>query len=133
MQPNNVMEDPRRLATEYVVEATSTEAHALWREHSREAQKNDWGSPQTQRVAWKQDPDGWMHQVGELAGFPVNIEVHWARIGGALIMFWSSCSRVVDWEMCEAWLRQNVPAYAERQTNATNFGHVLGWLAHRQG
>lgn len=121
-------EDPRLAATAYVVNATSDEQHSLWREWSKNAAASGWGSARNERVDWQQNPHGWLTRVGELAGFPVNIEVRWATIGGVLVLFWDGISRVVDYEMCEEWLGTNVPAFATRHANATNFHHVLQYV-----
>lgn len=122
------LEDPRIRETLYVVEATSQERHALWLEWSAEALTHGWGTPSNQRVPWNQEAFGCMVGAGTLAGFPVNMDFTWARINGVLVLFWYGCSRVVDSEMCEAWLRKHVPAFATARTNATNFAHCLAFI-----
>lgn len=62
--------------------------------------------------------------VGQIDGFPVNITARWIVINGKLIMFWNPCSRVVDYEMIDSWIktyfRQGSGEY--RITDAMNFG-----------
>lgn len=128
---NGIMTDPRRLVTAYVVEATSEERTMLWCEWSSEAAGHRYGSPDNERFPWEQVRDGWSHEVGQLAGFPVNIIVNFAVIYGELVMFYYASSRVVDHEMVEEWLRANVPAYRENHTNATNFGHCMGSMRRK--
>jgi uncharacterized protein YbdZ (MbtH family) len=125
MRPNNALEDPRLAASAYVVNATSDEQHSLWREWSKDAIASGWGSARNERVDWEQDSSGWMRVVGELAGFPINIDLSWAIVDGVLVLFWDGISRVVDYQMCEDWLKEHVPAFAQRHTNATNFHHMF--------
>jgi hypothetical protein len=128
MGAQNAMQDPRTAAAVYVVEATNDERRAMWREWSAEALAGGWGTPTNARVTWVQGRGGWMVSVGDLAGFPVNMTVTYEMIDGCWVLFWSPCSRVVDREMCESWLRDHVPAYPEHHTNAANFGHCLSHI-----
>lgn len=114
--------DPRLSEAFYVVEATSYEHQALWCAHSADAAKHGWG---TGTAPWEQDCRGLIAEVGRLADFPVNAVLSFARIHGKLVVFHHACSRVVDHEMIEEWLRKHVPAYAERHTDANNFSHCL--------
>lgn len=132
MQPRTILEDPRLRETVYVVEATSYEQQALWLEYSNEARAEGWGSPGTRRVTWGQDPSGWSHVVGELAGLPVNVSFRWALICGRRVLFWYACSRVVDSEMCETWLMTHVPAYLDHHTDAQNFVHCLSHVERQR-
>lgn len=125
---NGIMTDPRRQAAVYVVEATNQEKTMLWCEWSCEAADHMYGSPEHERVPWEQVRDGWAHQVGELAGFPVVIDISFAIIYGELVMFYNGCSRVVDHEMLREWLVSNVPAYLNNHTNSTNFGHCMSTM-----
>lgn len=131
MKPQNALEDPRTTAVVYVVEATDDERLGLWREYSAEARAHERGTPSSPRLSWTQDSGGWMAHVGDLAGFPVNVVLTYASINGRPVLFWSPCSRVVDWEMCRMWLEAHIPAFAERHTNAANFGHCLSFLRAR--
>jgi hypothetical protein len=124
----NALEDPRTRAAEYVVSASDDELIGLWREYSQEAREHNWGTPTNPRVQWEQDRGGWMVHVGDFGGYSVNIVLTYARVLDAPVLFWSPCSRVVDWELCESWLCEHIPAYAERHTNAANFGHCLVYL-----
>lgn len=121
--PASVLEDPRLKSCVYVVEATSYEKHALWLKHSSTAKEQRWG---TGEYAWSGNgARGWWVEVGMLAGKPVTMELIFDTINGHTVLFYSATSRVVDYDMLEAWLRQHVPAYARHNTNASNFNHCL--------
>lgn len=123
MDATTAIEQDRRLTEAvYVVEATSYEQLALWREFSAESAQHGWG---TGTATWKQDNWGFLSEVGQLAGFPVVVCLTFARIYGRLVAFYESTSRVVDHQMVEEWMRAHVPAYDGHHTNAMNFGHCL--------
>jgi hypothetical protein len=119
------MEDKRRTATVYVVEATHNEQHGLWREYSQEAARGGWGTPKNKRVPWKAHSDGWIPIAGVFAKHVVSISIFWTEIHGQLVMFWEPTSRIVDHELCEKWLEENVPCYKDNHTNLSNFHHCL--------
>lgn len=129
MQNQNASEDPRTRDAVYVVAATNEERHMLWREYSADAHASGWGSPGNKRIAWAQDNPGWLRTVGVFGGMPVALALTFERLAGRLVIFWEATSQVVDYRMCEAWLEENVPAYASRHhSDAANFGHCLAFL-----
>lgn len=132
--------DPRLEKAVFVVEATSDEELLLWEKWSREAYNLGYGPHRGwlgdskdmlryERHTWIQDRNGLFAQVGTLADFPVNLCIAWATIRDQLVLFWEPVSRVVDYELCEKWLAEHVPAYARRdRCNVANFGHCLNFL-----
>lgn len=117
-RPSTFAEDPRRLETFYLVEATSFEHLALWGENDLRTEG---------RVEWDgRGSSGWSIDVGRLADMPVCIYPYWDRIDGKQVCFWEATSAVVDYRMTDAWLAKEFPRV--RQTNAMNFGHVLALL-----
>ncbi len=111
-------------ATQFVVQATGTEVQLLWEIHARQALY-----PTTVSVLdWEQINPGYVVQVGQIAGFPVNISCRWGRIDGVLVLFWEGISRVVDYQMCEEWLERHCAPRWDggrmARTNAMNFHHV---------
>src|SRR5690348_7087555 len=89
--------------TQFVVEATHNESHLLWEKFSTESLYKT----ELNKYKWDQISPGYMVQVGEFHGFPVNISCFWFRINGVLVMFYEANSRVVDHEMIEKWLEKN--------------------------
>lgn len=111
--------DPRFLKTEFVVAATSTEQQMLWHRHHY-----------TASTPWKQESKGTSIQVGELAGFPVNVSIFWATIDGLYVLFYEPISQVVDHKMVESWFDKNCNPRWDNgsrgaRVNAENFNHVL--------
>jgi hypothetical protein len=121
------VDDLRLKSVVYVVEASHDERHLLWLHHSNDARLHGWG---TGRVEWSgRGGNGWMVQVGEVAGMPVAMTVMFDTICGQPVLFWTDESRVVDHEMFPPWLEANVPAYKHHHCNVANFGHCLAHLS----
>jgi hypothetical protein len=116
-------EDDRWLATRYLVEATSYEKHAAW---CFRAKQSPWKYDlhAMNDVEWVQTSPGYNWKVGELAGKLVHVNLQWDYIDGALVCFWEPTSRVVDYDMIEAWLKKKFPN-AAFWTNALNFYNVV--------
>ena len=122
------MSDDRLARAEFVVEATDYERLCLWLEWADEA--DNLGSQRFPRIPWEQDSLGYMKQVGELAGHPVNVCLTFARINGKQVAFWEAVSNVIDHAMIEAWLKtQASPRWDSgtrlAYTNAMNFHHCI--------
>ena len=86
----NLMYDEFMKKLAMFVEATDNERHMLWKEHH-------------DQVIWKQG-GGYLVQVGQFAGMPVNFTLSFETINGKVIGFWSGISRVVHYGMIETWM-----------------------------
>lgn len=93
-------------AVVFCVEATSYERLALWRESASDSDHPVLARP----VRWRQQSPGWLIELGTLADMPVMLELSFAVINNALVMFYDSPSVVTDSRMVERWLDANVPA-----------------------
>lgn len=107
----------------FVVEATHCEKQCFWEQNSR-----------SNRVKWEHVSMGYGHQVGTLKVgrkvHPVVVAVSFAILDGSLVAFYEPTSRVVDYDMVEAWVKAESPAYASgKECNADNFHHCLGAVA----
>jgi hypothetical protein len=111
-------------SVEYVVEANTFERHKLWEEWA-------WGD-----VQWKDGTSGSLITVGYMGDSPVVISILVANILGYDVIFWHPTSRVVDYQMIEAWLEKNVPVYqtkvAEHKSDAMNFHNCIHHLNHHK-
>lgn len=112
--------DERTKKSKYVIEATTFEELALWKEYSLDAVKLGYAGP-ANRAEWMGYPD--THSVHVGGRVPTRMEVSYTKLCGKhVVMFWRPTSECVDYEACEAWLRDNVPAYFfGRSTDAVNF------------
>lgn len=112
--------EQRLNATEFAVEDGDSFAQlTLWREWS-----------ESKRVKWEQVGSGFMRQLGELGGRPINLQLSWELIDGRLVLFHHGCSQLVDHKLIEDWLRSRLPQlYPEsgrsRTTDPMNFGNVV--------
>lgn len=111
--------------TVFYVEATSFEKLTLWQA---------WHD----RISWEQVDPGFVETVGHLDGRPVNIVLHWDRIGGCMVLFWNACSQVVDHAMIDEWFRQNPPPMwdGDRRrgsTDAMNFHYCILAIEEKTG
>jgi hypothetical protein len=103
--------DPRVVAARCIVDATSYEAMTLWERHQQ-------CHP---AVKWEHDCRGFMAQLGEFGGMPVNVSVSFAKINGHTVMFWEFVSMVTDARLWDAFIaKYNPKAYT---TNAMNFNN----------
>lgn len=121
--------ESRLAKTLFVVEATSFEQLALWRDC---AKQNHRGEADRTRYDWQERlcPSGWLVTVGELAGMPCAITMSWVKIDGQLIAFYYDCSVVTDSRQTEKWLADNFTGKWDSgtrraMTDANNFGHCL--------
>lgn len=115
--------DSRFEATEFVIEANDFEIHSLWRSYH-------YDPPDCDKTPWEQDTAGLMITVGTLNGNNVNISVQWAEVDGMLMMFYWACSRFVDHDLVDQWLKKNCnPAWCSgkrrARTDASNFHAAL--------
>jgi hypothetical protein len=110
------MFEERIAKTEYLVEADSFAILKLWQHFSHEM-PNKFGS--WPRYSWKQQQPSCGIEVGQLAGYPVMLSLEWNVVGGALLCFFSSPSRVVDHEMIRDFLVKHFPNVP--RTDAANF------------
>lgn len=114
--------DPRFAATEYVVDATSTEQQALW-----------WEWSEHYRVPWDAGRSGTMPTIGRVAGRPIVVTVFWATVGPSLVAFVEGTSQLVDYQLVAAWEKAVFPCLSRerRHSNAANFGNVIADIASR--
>lgn len=111
--------DKRYSQTEYLVEATSFEKTALWKDYST---THD----------WRDHLDGYLPVCGSLNDRPICISALWADIEGRLVMFWHPTSNLVDYEVIEFWLKNNCTK--AKHNDANNFHAVLNdiYLANQR-
>ncbi len=119
--------ESRLARTLFVVEATSFEQLALWRES---AHNSDQRMPRQKPLKWEQVNPGWLVTVGQVNRRPNCISVSWYRIEGQLIMFWYRCSQVTDSRQVDKWLAANFKGKYDKgmrdaYCDAMNFGHCL--------
>jgi hypothetical protein len=123
--------DNRINRTAYLVEATSNEAHWLWRDHSHQATRSLHSSTPKDfpyedcKVKWQQDV-GIFQQIGTLDGMPVTISITWNEIDGHLIGFWETTSQVTDHRMIDKWLEETFPGVPT--TAADTFHRVITFV-----
>jgi hypothetical protein len=113
-----------RLATAFVVEATSEELMGLWLEWAEEAKLHGCGSPGSRRIAWEQISLGYHETIGTLGGMPVAVSVTFARVLGRVVAFYEGVSQVVDHRLVRAWADKAFPA-SKGHCNAANFHHCV--------
>lgn len=108
---------------EFLIEATRTEEHFLWKECVQEFK---WCSDKQ----WEQG-HGNVVRVGEIGDRPVNLTLTWNKIKGIPVCFYDCCSQVVDWKMIEEWLDKNFTRkYNGRRAicDAMNFSHCMNYI-----
>lgn len=107
--------DPRLEYVDCMVAATSCEQQNLW---ATLASDSRW-RPADARVTyeWEQDTLGQWMQIGELAGYPICVSWSFAVVDGRVVCFYEPTSRVVDYEVVQAWARAICPSH----TDAINF------------
>lgn len=141
--PDEDTAENRLKKTLFIVEATSFEQHALWRDHAKENNLNP--SPGYAKYTWEQVNPGWLVTVGHLGTAkgkgenkkrPVCINVSWNRIDGHLVMFYDQCSQVADSVQTEKWLDENFKGKYDSRTrraqcDAMNFGHCLSAIREK--
>jgi hypothetical protein len=115
--------DPRYGETFYLVEATHHERHAEWSRLSTQS-PYCYDLRDIRNVDWVGTNPGHWERIGELAGHPVVVNLSWSYLNGALVCFYESTSRVVDWDVIESWLAKKFPNVRVK-TNATNLHLVL--------
>jgi hypothetical protein len=110
------MLEERTKKTEYLVEADNFAILSLWRCYAEDAIEKfgDWP-----RYSWKQQQPSCGIEIGQLAGYPVMLSLEWNVVGGALLCFFSSPSRVVDHQMVRDFLAEHFPNVP--RTDAVNF------------
>jgi len=101
-------------AVDYVVEANSFEQLTLWK---------DWNN----RVEWEDCRGGFGVHVGDVGDlFPVWISLLVAKINGKVVLFWFPTSMVVDYEMCENYIKRHTVNRSYRNlVDAQNFHNVV--------
>lgn len=122
--------DPRYEATLYLIEATHHETNAEWCRLAKSSPYR-YDLKDIRTVEWVQTNPGYWTEVGKLAGHPVVVNLHWAHLNGALVCFWESTSRVVDYDMIEKWLDKKFPNVVVK-TNATNIHLALNEIDRRR-
>ena len=108
----------------FVIEATSFEQLALWKEHSKQGKGI---------IDWEEDNSGYAETVGEFGGYPVVINVSFARLNGYRIMFYYAMSKVVNHDMIKDWLKNNCNPKQDEGTrdahaDAMNFSHAIHYV-----
>lgn len=111
--------DDRFADTVYVVEATSFERQALWKQNQ-----------ETGRLDWQQDLSGIGPTLGYLDGREICVDFTWAELNGQRVLFYEATSEVVDHKLIDAWLQENCNPSCDNgqrraHTNADNFGHCI--------
>ena len=96
----------------YAVEANSYEILCLWKE---------WH----EHVEWKQISSGRICEVGKIKDIPVMVQLFWNVLDGHKILFYSPCSRMVDHEMINNWLKKNALMENAIIKNSMNFGNIV--------
>lgn len=113
--------DSRLKVTFGIVESTSFEQLALWREWSLEHNKDN-----PNAIEWVQINDGCLVTIGHVNDRPVTIGLHWNFIAGQPVLFYDTPSQIVDFVMVEKWLEEQLPQVYDRRcfSNAMNF-HIV--------
>jgi hypothetical protein len=114
--------------TKFLVEASFTEQHFLWKEYVDQLKliRDD---------EWVQKNPGYSTTIGEINGRPIVIHLNWVVIKGVLVCFYEATSQLVDWVMIEAWLDKCCnPMYdkgsRQARTDAMNFHHVWHYITN---
>ena len=112
---------------DYAVEANDFETLKLWEECAAKLKIGDesiCSSTQTKKVSWDAYQKGLCITIGYVEKHPVNVILDWANIDGRKVLFYQACSRMVDYEMVENWIRENCLNPNGTRTNAMNF-HII--------
>jgi hypothetical protein len=112
----------------FVVQATSFELFSLWRE---------WH----EHIPMEQDGRCFVYGIGQINKRPVCVEVSRYKIWDKWVLFYSSTSQLVDWEMIENWVEEKILTYTPKwdnstrcsHTNAMNFHHCVHALEEATG
>ena len=121
--------DPRYTDTHYLVKATHEERNAQWCRMSTQSPfRYDLHDLRT--VEWVQTSPGYSFEVGHLEERDVVVGLQWAYLNGALVCFWEPESRLVDYDMIEAWLKIKLPN-VHTTSNATNLRNVILEISRR--
>lgn len=118
--------DKRFKDTEFIIEADDFARQALWERYSGEALE-----PTTRNtIKWDQDGMGWMDTIGHVNKMPVCVTFVWAKLNGHLVVFYHACSRMVDHEMVDDYMKKYCNPTWDGGTrrahcDASNFHHVL--------
>ena len=112
--------DSRFAETDFVVRATSYEAHQFWR---LTAKGNSGASP---GLSWEQDNPGLWVEIGSLDGRPVGVSFTWNIVNGRRVLFWEMTSQVSDEKMAEEFLAHlNLPVPKERVIAGRQFAEYM--------
>lgn len=112
-------EDERFNSVVFFIEADSYAQQSLWEQYNKETN-------------WKQDTKGYFQQLGMIdndENKPVCVSFSFAEIFGKRICFYECCSRYMDANIIETWIKKYYPVkwnnnqYA--MTDATNFHHAM--------
>jgi len=108
-------------ATEYHVEADEFATGELWLTWCYHG-----GLP------WEAQSPGMWTEIGKFHGEPVCVSVSWIKVDAYTIALWNPTSRVVSYDLVEAWLRETFPN-VKRRSNALNFHNIVLDIGHRRG
>ncbi len=97
--------DKRFNLTEYVIEADDDESLKMWQDWAIEG--TEYGRKWDHRVDWKQELSSITVQVGELGTMPVVVCFTWAVVADSRMVFWYPTSQVVDYVLCERWIKKH--------------------------
>lgn len=120
--------DPRFKDTEFVIEADDFARQTLWERFSTEALYKT----ELNTIRWEQDGMGWMPTIGHVNNMPVCVAFAWAKLNGVLVVFYNPCSRIVDHEMVDDYMKKYCnPQYdhgRRAHCDANNFHHVISYI-----
>lgn len=106
----------------YLIEADDFAIGQLWSTFATSSRIEGKVSRKIQ-VRWDEDSRGLMHQVGSVKigkeKFPVMCQVTFAKIEGFTVAFYTSTSRIVDWDLVHDWIQSQSPNAGK--CDASNF------------
>lgn len=114
--------------TDFFVEATSFEQHAIWKKYTKES-RDPFDGRDINGVIWFHDSSGFGKTLGYIGvgkKRPVVVSFSWYAIGDKYVCFYHPTSRFVDWTMIEKWIEKNFPVKYDNgtrraMTDADNF------------
>lgn len=110
--------------TEHVVKATHTEHYFLWCLHAKESPYEHTQKPSIPKANWKDESQGFILEIGELAGKPVCVSGFWAIVNCKRVLFLEMTSMYCDYSLMDSWIKENCPN-VEEVTDAMNFGRGI--------
>lgn len=102
----------------FIVEADSFASLSLWRNHFHSPIHEN-----SKITTWEEVNPGKVITIGHCADSPVCVEIFYSILNGKKVMFYNTCSSIVDYDMVEKWI--NHYSSGIQSCNAMNFHQCI--------